>query len=144
MTIVFFKEPFLRKKSFQIFFLVFLLLSVSGPIYAQQINLPTNSILSIGEPQTNSGNPGIQILSFLDRTEIQKKIINTFFLSIIAYVLLFTLINIINKRISDLKVRHNIRKNTIQYNLLHELGHLIALGSAIHPPNDRPFRAQGM
>ena len=113
MTIVFFKEPFLRKKSFQIFFLVFLLLSVSGPIYAQQINLPTNSILSIGEPQTNSGNPGIQILSFLDRTEIQKKIINTFFLSIIAYVLLFTLINIINKRISDLKVRHNIRKNTI-------------------------------
>lgn len=52
-------------------------------------------------------------ISFLEKGQIQKKIIETAAVILFAYMLLFVLISIINNRIRDIKIRHTVRKNTV-------------------------------
>ncbi|MCK5214512.1 MAG: mechanosensitive ion channel family protein [Candidatus Omnitrophica bacterium] len=49
----------------------------------------------------------------LSYSTAQRRIIETVGISILFYIILFSLIKIINKRVNDIKVRHTIRKNTI-------------------------------
>ena len=67
-----------------------------------------------------------QAPAYVEKNQIQKKIIQTVLISVFAYLLLFSLINIINKRVRNIKARHTCRKNTIYtINILLILGILL-------------------
>lgn len=50
---------------------------------------------------------------FTVESELHKHILETFFVALIGYVLMFGFIGFINRRVKDIKARHVIRKNTI-------------------------------
>ncbi len=77
---------------FQIFSLCFLILSgITAPAYAQSF-----------------------LDNFLSGQNIaQKKTLETIFIILIGYILMFGLIGFINQRVKDIKARHVVRKNII-------------------------------
>ena len=50
---------------------------------------------------------------FSANTIIHKRILSTIFVILIGYILMFGLINFINRKVKDIKARHSIRKNII-------------------------------
>jgi len=45
--------------------------------------------------------------------DLHKKLVGTLVFTLFAYLLLFSLVGIINKRVRDIRTRHTVRKNTI-------------------------------
>lgn len=96
------KKSFLR--IFQVILCAVFLAGLSSVLYAQESSSPHK--------------PGVQSVSrtiapFLKSNQVRKKILDTAAVTIFAYLLLFVLIGIINKRIRNIKTRHVARKNTI-------------------------------
>jgi len=50
---------------------------------------------------------------YLSPQQIQKKIRDTMAVFLIAYLLLFILVRVINRRVDDIKTRHSLRKKTV-------------------------------
>ncbi|MCK5260443.1 MAG: mechanosensitive ion channel family protein [Candidatus Omnitrophica bacterium] len=49
----------------------------------------------------------------LDGSPLKKKIVETVFIVLVGYLLMFGFIGIVNKRVKDIKARHTVRKNVI-------------------------------
>ena len=93
----------------KIFFLGFIIFGLCASMAlaqqpaAQAVQPSVNSTLQ----QVFSGN------GFLKGGILQKKIIETIFILLTGYLLMFGFIGIINKRVKDIKTRHTVRKNAV-------------------------------
>jgi len=79
-----------------------LLLSLSAGISFAQMNMGLTPAAAAPTPAP-----------FMTPRQMQKKVIDTVSLLVIAYFILFVLIRITNKRIPDIRLRHTVRKNTV-------------------------------
>ncbi len=84
-----------------LFLIVILFISAAVPVQAQ--TLPGQSRLIVSYPSN----------LYLSPQQIQKKIRDTVAVFLIAYLLLFVVVRVINRRVADIKVRHTLRKQTV-------------------------------
>lgn len=55
----------------------------------------------------------VLVPSILARQEVKQKIIETVFVLLIGYILVFLAVHLVNRRVKNIKVRHVIRKNIV-------------------------------
>jgi len=66
------------------------------------------SSLAFAQPEASA-----DVYSQINQIFLYKKVWATLFVILIGYILIFALVSIINNRITDIKARHAIRKNSI-------------------------------
>ena len=101
----------MRKHHFpiKIFFLTFIILGfcVSMTLARQPAVSPGLSSIGSAVEQALATN------GLLDSDLLKKKIVETIFIVLIGYLLMFAFIGVINKRVKDIKTKYAVRKNTM-------------------------------
>ncbi len=87
------------------------LLGLTLPLFAQSIAISQPFSSASSAPIVNKD--AARASSIFSARLLQLKVIETLLLIMIAYVILISLVGIINKRIRDIRARHIARKNTI-------------------------------
>ncbi len=95
-------------------FLIFIPISVIAGKVAGKKTLARNSHThNISFDNANSvltiPYPGL----YVKERSIQRRIWETIFIALVSYLLMFSIVGIINKSIRDIKIRHTLRKNAI-------------------------------
>lgn len=100
----------LFSKNIRIILYLVVLLGVLVYIYAQE--QPNPSAQKQPAIKSSSFFKVFDVPADIVKSRAQKKIMDTVVIVIFAYLLLFALIGIINKRVQNIKARHAVRKNT--------------------------------
>ncbi|MFC1510300.1 mechanosensitive ion channel family protein [Candidatus Omnitrophota bacterium] len=85
-----------------------------APVFAMEKLMTKQSVVVTsveGQAEGASSEMKVLLPATLSRADVKRKVVSTVFVLIIGYLLLFLIVNLVNRGVKNIKARHVIRKN---------------------------------